>query len=240
MKVLMSAILFSFLTSACSKERNMSEIDQPTPTPSPISGQTKTYLALGDSYTIGESVKQAESFPYQLKNLLINEGLNVANPKIIATTGWTTSELQNAIVQAKLTQKFDFVTLLIGVNNQYRGNSIETYKKEFSELLQTAISFANGDKTKVFVVSIPDWGVTPFGKNFGKSIQTITTEIDNFNAVNEQIALAAGISYTNITPTSRKAINDLSLIANDGLHPSAKMYTEWANALLPKISTVLK
>lgn len=240
MKFLLSVVLFSLLTSACSKQRNMPEIDQPNPSTIPISGQSRTYLALGDSYTIGESVKQSESFPFQLQSLLKNNGINVASPKIIATTGWTTSELQSAIVQATLTHKFDFVTLLIGVNNQYRGNSIETYKKEFAELLQTAISFANGDKTKVFVVSIPDWGVTPFGKNAGKSPQVIASEIDSFNAVNEQITISAGISYTNITPASRKASSDLSLIANDGLHPSAKMYSEWADVLNPKVSAVLK
>ncbi|MCX2476342.1 SGNH/GDSL hydrolase family protein [Pedobacter sp. MC2016-05] len=240
MKVLLSVVLFSLLTSACSKQRNMPEIDQPNPSTIPPSGQSRTYLALGDSYTIGESVKQSESFPFQLQSMLKNNGINVASPKIIATTGWTTSELQSAIVQAKLTQKFDIVTLLIGVNNQYRGNSIETYKKEFAELLQTAISFANGDKTKVFVVSIPDWGVTPFGKNAGKSPQVIASEIDSFNAINEQITISADISYTNITPASRKASSDLSLIANDGLHPSAKMYSEWANALNPKVSAVLK
>ncbi|RZK62345.1 MAG: SGNH/GDSL hydrolase family protein, partial [Pedobacter sp.] len=130
MKVLLSVVLFSLLTSACSKQPNMPEIDQPNSSIIPTSGQSRTYLALGDSYTIGESVKQSESFPFQLQSLLKNNGINVASPKIIATTGWTTSELQSAIVQAKLTQKFDFVTLLIGVNNQYRGNSIETYKKE--------------------------------------------------------------------------------------------------------------
>lgn len=240
MRVLLSAILVSFLTSACTKGENMSEIYPNNPIPTSAPTTVKTYLALGDSYTIGESVKQSESFPFQLKSMLQNEGVNVNNPKIIATTGWTTSELQNAIAQAKIVQKFDFVTLLIGVNNQYRGGSIDTYKKEFSELLQTAVSFANGDKKKVFVVSIPDWGITPFGKNSGRDIQIIATEIDKFNNVNRQITLAEGISYTDITPGSRKASADLSLIANDGLHPSGKMYAEWATVLQPKVSTVIK
>jgi len=238
MKVLLTAILFSFLTSGCTKEESMTtanQLENPV-----ITGKTYTYLALGDSYTIGESVKPAESFPYQLQNLLKEKGINVALPKIIATTGWTTDELQRAIIQEKLTQKFDFVTLLIGVNNQYRGYSLATYRKEFSELLQTAISFANGDKTKVFVVSIPDWGATPFGKNAGKSPQTIAVEIDNFNAANQEITLAAGVSYTNITPASRNATTDPALIASDGLHPSAKMYSEWANALKPKVAAIVK
>ncbi|RDC54712.1 SGNH/GDSL hydrolase family protein [Pedobacter chinensis] len=240
MKVLLSAVLFSFLTSSCTKEENMTTANQLENQKISVSGKAYTYLALGDSYTIGESVKPAESFPYQLQNLLKEQGINVVQPKIIATTGWTTDELQRAINHEKLTQKFDFVTLLIGVNNQYRGYSIATYKKEFSELLQTAISFANGDKTKVFVVSIPDWGVTPFGKNAGKSPQIIAEEIDNFNTINQEVTLAAGVSYTDITPASRHAITDPALIASDGLHPSAKMYSEWANALKPKITAILK
>lgn len=199
-----------------------------------------TYLALGDSYTIGESVKQAESFPYQLQGLLKAQNITVANPKIIAVTGWTTDELQAAIKRENLNGTFGFVTLLIGVNNQYRGYPLTTYKKEFSELLQTAISYAGGNKSRVFVVSIPDWGATPFGKNSGRSTQTIASEIDSFNAANQEITLAAGVSYTNITPASRNAATDLSLVAADGLHPSAKMYAGWAASLSTKVAAVLK
>ncbi|GGI22969.1 lysophospholipase [Pedobacter mendelii] len=213
-------------------------------TANPIITPNKTgnfsYLALGDSYTIGESVAQAESFPYQLQANLKKNGINVESPKIIAVTGWTTDELQGAITQAKVTEKFDIVTLLIGVNNQYRGYPLDTYKKEFSELLQTAIVFSGGRKARVFVVSIPDWGVTPFAKNNSKSAQTTATEIDTFNAAAEQITTAAGVSFTNITPDSRMAANDVSLIASDGLHPSGKMYTNWVNALAPKIMDVIK
>ncbi|RZK35505.1 MAG: SGNH/GDSL hydrolase family protein, partial [Pedobacter sp.] len=142
--------------------------------------------------------------------------------------------------QAKVTQKFDFVTLLIGVNNQYRGYPIETYKKEFSELLQTAIGFSGGRKARVFAISIPDWGVTPYAKNYSKSAQAIASEIDAYNAAAEQITTAAGVSFTNITPDSRMAANDVSLIAGDGLHPSGKMYANWVNALVPKIMDVVK
>ncbi|MGM9476787.1 SGNH/GDSL hydrolase family protein [Pedobacter sp. GSP4] len=209
-------------------------------TTQPAAAGNFTYLALGDSYTIGEAVKQAESFPYQLQNLLKAKNLAVANPKIIAVTGWTTDELQGAIKKEALTNTYSFVTLLIGVNNQYRGYPISTYRKEFAELLQTAIAFAGGDKNKVFVVSIPDWGATPFGQNSGKSPQTIANEIDAFNAANQEITLAAGVSYTNITPASRNAATNPSLIAGDGLHPSGKMYSEWADALLPKVAAVLK
>ncbi|KQR69909.1 lysophospholipase [Pedobacter sp. Leaf176] len=203
-------------------------------------GGSYTYLALGDSYTIGASVTQAESFPYQLQAILKKNGRNVEDPKIIAVTGWTTDELQGAVTQAKITQKFDFVTLLIGVNNQYRGYPLDTYKKEFSELLQTAIGFAGGRKARVFVISIPDWGVTPFAKNYSKSAQTIALEIDAFNAAAEQITTGAGVSFTNITPDSRTAANNVSLIASDGLHPSGKMYANWVNAISPKIMDVVK
>jgi len=241
MKILLSAILFSFLTSGCTKQAPM--INEPaTPqSANPSNGTGNfTYLALGDSYTIGESVKQAESFPYQLQGLLKAQNITVANPKIIAVTGWTTDELQAAIKRENLNGTFGFVTLLIGVNNQYRGYPLTTYKKEFSELLQTAISYAGGNKSRVFVVSIPDWGATPFGKNSGRSTQTIASEIDSFNAANQEITLAAGVSYTNITPASRNAATDLSLVAADGLHPSAKMYAGWAASLSTKVAAVLK
>jgi lysophospholipase L1-like esterase len=239
MKILFSAILFSLLTSGCNKQENMATnpvVDSITANP----GGTFSYLALGDSYTIGEAVKQPESFPYQLQNLLKGKNINVANPKIIAVTGWTTDELQAGIKKENISGTYDFVTLLIGVNNQYRGYPIDTYRKEFAELLQKAIAFAGGDKQKVFVVSIPDWGVTPFGKNSGRDTRVIATEIDNFNAANQEITLAAGVNYTNITPASRNAATDTALIASDGLHPSGKMYGQWADALLTKVATVLK
>ncbi|MCX2573465.1 SGNH/GDSL hydrolase family protein [Pedobacter sandarakinus] len=206
----------------------------------PLDSTQISYLALGDSYTIGEAVPINESFPFQLQHLLQGKQVNVNKPTIIARTGWTTDELQGAIVQANVKQKYDIVTLLIGVNNQYRGYPISTYKEEFSALLETAIGFANGKKERVFVVSIPDWGATPFGKNDGRGAQRIAAEIDAFNTANREITLAAGVSYTDITPTSRNAAQDLALVASDGLHPSGKMYGEWANALLPKILLAIK
>lgn len=199
-----------------------------------------TYLALGDSYTIGEAVPTEGNFPSQLTKILNDKGLAVAAPKIIATTGWTTSELQAAIKTAQLSQKFDFVTLLIGVNNQYRGQSVEVYKKEFAELLQTAIDFAKGDVSKVFVVSIPDWGVTPFGKNSGREVQQISKEIDEFNAAAKVITENRNVSFTDITPASRLAATDDNLVAGDGLHPSAKMYLDWAVHLAPKVEGIFK
>ena len=198
-------------------------INIPINTSGPTNTGGLTYLALGDSYTIGESVPQKESFPYQLVTALNAQKLSfAANPKIVARTGWTTDELQTAIRNENLGQNYDIVTLLIGVNNQYRGYSTATYRKEFRELLQSAINFAGKDKRKVFVVSIPDWGVTPFGKGSGKSTATIASEIDTFNAINKEETLALGVSYTDITPASRNAATDVSLIASDGLHPSGK------------------
>jgi lysophospholipase L1-like esterase len=199
--------------------------------PSASEGKALTYLALGDSYTIGEGVAQNESFPYQVAAQLKSQGVEIANPKIIAKTGWTTDELQAAIKAENITQQFDVVTLLIGVNNQYRGYSKENYRKEFIALLQTALSFAGGNKNHVFVVSIPDWGVTPFGIASGKNPKIIGDDIDAFNAINRAETLGLGISYTDITPASRKAATDLSLVASDGLHYSGKMHMEWALAL---------
>lgn len=234
MKVI-TAVLSLFLLMACGKDENQNmnpvkaePVIQPTP-------ETYTYLALGDSYTIGEAVTQKESFPYQLAVALNQKSLKVSNPRIIAETGWTTSELQTAIKAADLKDKFGLVTLLVGVNNQYRGQSQSTYRKEFAALLQTAINFAGGEKDRVFVVSIPDWGLTPFGKKSGKDQSRISADIDAFNAINREETLAQGVSYTDITNASRKVASDLSLVASDGLHPSAKMYGEWAAALTTPI-----
>ncbi|WP_285059586.1 SGNH/GDSL hydrolase family protein [Pedobacter ginsengisoli] len=187
-----------------------------------------SYLALGDSYTIGESVETALNFPNQLVAQLSGNGLAVAAPRIIARTGWTTSELTSAIGSSGVAGKFNFVTLLIGVNNQYRGESLEAYRKEFKQLLQTAIDFANNDKAHVFVISIPDWSVTPFAQTSDRDQAAISTEINAFNAVNRQETLALGITYIDITPASRMAATDTTLVASDGLHPSAKMYKDWA------------
>ncbi|KQB99465.1 SGNH/GDSL hydrolase family protein [Pedobacter sp. Hv1] len=233
-----SSIFLSLcLLLACDKKAEQTMITTPT---LPTIGTPLTYLALGDSYTIGEAVSQKESFPYQLAAQLNTMGKNIVPPKIIAKTGWTTDELQAAIKAENLNQNFDMVTLLIGVNNQYRGNSQTTYRKEFKELLQTAINFAGKNKKMVFVVSIPDWGVTPFGKSGVRNQQTIAQEIDAFNAIAKEETLAMGVSYTDITPGSRNAATDLSLVASDGLHPSGKMYNEWALKVAPAVMAALK
>jgi len=195
-------------------------------------GRQLNYLALGDSYTIGESVARDQIFPAHLVREVRVHGRIINPPTIIAQTGWTTGDLKAAIKDAAILQKFDMVTLLIGVNNQYRGGSREIYRKEFKELLLTAIDFAKGNKNHVYVISIPDWGATPFGRQTGNQ-QAIAADIDAFNLINKEESLAMGVSYTDITPASRLAANDDSLLASDDLHPSGKMYLDWASKLAP-------
>ena len=198
-----------------------------------------SYLALGDSYTIGEAVPVIQNFPSQLTARLNTAGFKVAAPKIIARTGWTTGELKSAIQAENLTGKYDIVTLLIGVNNQYRGYPVTDFRTEFKELLQTAIQFASGNIKHVFVVSIPDWGATPFGKESGRNQQLIAMDIDAFNAVCKEESANAGVNYTDITPGSKNAATDAELVTSDGLHPSAKMYTNWVNQLSPEVVKAL-
>jgi lysophospholipase L1-like esterase len=188
------------------------------------------YLALGDSYTIGESVAVDERFPMQLAR-----ELSIAEPRIIAKTGWTTDELNTAIDAAGLTETYDLVTLLIGVNNQYRGRDAEQYRGEFAALLRRAIGFAGGDAGKVVVVSIPDWGVTPFAASRDRA--KIAAEIDRYNAINREEAQRAGARYVDITPVSRG--QDAALVAGDGLHPSAKQYGEWVRLIAPEARAVI-
>jgi lysophospholipase L1-like esterase len=188
------------------------------------------FLALGDSYTIGESVAVSERWPVQLVNRLRAEkGFVCDDPRIIATTGWRTDNLKNAITAANIQpNEYTLVSLLIGVNNQYQGKTAESYAPEFEELLETAIALAGGNKAHVFVVSIPDYGYTPFGKN--KQAE-ISAALDQFNAVNKSITQQLGIKYFNITDISRKGLTETDLVASDGLHPSGKMYTEWVDLI---------
>jgi lysophospholipase L1-like esterase len=192
----------------------------------------KTYLALGDSYTIGEAVSAAESFPYQLKDALVKQGHPVESIQIIAQTGWTTDELQAAIDIATLSPPYDLVTLLIGVNNQYRGYSAANYRVEFEQLLRQAIVFAGADTERVRVLSIPDWGVTPFAQKEGRVADKVAKEIDAFNAAAKEISERLGVIFIDITPHSRLAATDATLLAPDGLHPSGKMYAHWVQSLL--------
>lgn len=194
-------------------------------------------LALGDSYTIGEGVDEDHRYPDQLRKALQNEGISVEILKIIAKTGWTTDELAEAIKLDKDTLVYDLVFLLVGVNNQYRGYRISDYKKEFEELINRSITFANDDLKKVFVLSIPDYSCTPFA--FGSDVNKISGEIDLFNAVNKSLAFQYGINYMDITELSRLASEDPTLVANDGLHPSNQMYQMWVIKLVPEVKKSL-
>ena len=189
-----------------------------------------TYLALGDSYTIGEQVPNNGNFPNQVVEKLRNIGITIAEPVIIAQTGWTTDELLTSIREHNLQETFSFVTLLIGVNNQYRNRTIENYRDEFTQLLNIALSFAKGITTHVIVVSIPDWGVTPFAE--GRNQEQIAKEIDNYNTTCKEIALAANCHFVEITESTRKNGISPDYLANDGLHPSAKEYSIWADKIV--------
>ena len=189
------------------------------------------FLALGDSYTIGESVAETERWPVQLVEALKMQGIPLEPPEIIARTGWTTGELADAIDAAQIRPPYQLVSLLIGVNNQYRGYSQEEYRKEFAELLNRALSFAGGEPERVLVVSIPDWGVTPYAERFDQG--SIAKDIDAFNEINRQEADRLGVRYVDVTTISRRAKQEPDLMAHDGLHPSGTMYSEWVDAILP-------
>lgn len=191
--------------------------------------QTLKFLALGDSYTIGESVKEEERWPEQLASALRKQGKSIEKPRIIATTGWRTDQLKKAIEEANLKPEYDLVSLLIGVNNQYQGKSAESYTPEFEELLKTAIRLAGGKKENVFVVSIPDYGFTPFGQ---PKQEQITKALDEYNAINKKITEKAGVRYFHITDISRKGFEQPDLVADDKLHPSGVQYKLWVELML--------
>jgi lysophospholipase L1-like esterase len=191
------------------------------------------YLALGDSYTIGESVLESARWPIQLASILTKKNNKEVKTSIIATTGWRTDNLLNAIKIAKLKDEYDLVSLLIGVNNQYQDKSINQFAGEFEELLKLSIRLAKGNKENVFVVSIPDYGFTSFGQ---KNQSKISKEIDQFNDASQKIAAQYDIKYFNITDISRQGLDDPTLIASDGLHPSGKMYALWAQRIAKEIT----
>ena len=188
------------------------------------------YLALGDSYTIGQSVEVAERWPEQLVDQLHAQRVWIARPRIIARTGWTVAELDRAIDLAAPEGPYGLVTLLIGVNDQFRGGSAEDYRPAFRAMLQRAITLA-GDPCRVVVLSIPDYGATPFGAR--DDPQRIGAELDAFNATNRAETEAAGAHYVDVTDISRRAPDEPDLVAGDGLHPSGRMYGEWARRALP-------
>ena len=197
------------------------------------------YLALGDSYTIGEAVPENGRWPVQLARALRQEGVVLGDPRIVATTGWTTDELEWGIDAAEPLGTFDLVSLLIGVNNQYRNRSSVAYSGEFHGLLQRAIKFAHGRADRVLVLSIPDWGVTPFAANDQRDAATIGDEIDAFNAAARSMCDKEGVAFVDITPVSRERGREAAMLAEDGLHPSAAMYTLWTQAALPVARALL-
>ena len=195
--------------------------------------QTLRILALGDSYTIGEAVNAGERWPVQLLHRLRKRGFPVEHPVLVARTGWTTAELEAGIREARPSGVFGLVSLLIGVNNQYRGGDTAQYRKEFRSLLEQAMVFSGGIAANVVVLSIPDWGVTPFAE--GHDRREIADAIDAFNLVNREEALRAGAHYVDVTASSRLAAKDTSLLASDGLHPSGRMYELWTMLVLAEM-----
>lgn len=224
-------ILISFALFLSCQKKLMSESNE-TMNPGPI-----RFLALGDSYTIGEGVAESERWPNQLADTLKKRGYQLLPPEIIARTGWTTAELKAGISQANPKGPYGLVSLLIGVNNQYRGTlrgfTPENYRNEFVGLLQQAIGYAGGDPSKVMVLSIPDYSVTPFVPVADKG--RVAREIDEYNAINRQESVQAGAIYIDITPISRLAEDDPSLLAADRLHPSAVMYRMWVGKIVEEV-----
>jgi lysophospholipase L1-like esterase len=218
---------------ACARENPAAAANNiPVPT-----SKQKTWLALGDSYTIGQSVNATERFPTQTASILKTGGINIGTPDYIATTGWTTTNLSNAI-QSQNPVNHDVVSLLIGVNDQYQMHDTIGYRQRFTSLLQKAIQLANGKKENVFVLSIPDYSVTPFAS--GGDTARIRKELDWFDAINKNVTDTYGCPYLDITPSTREAKNNLALLASDGLHPSGQEYRRWADKLAPMMMRALK
>ena len=245
-------ILLAFLLANCSSESPVFETKPLIPTSPNTTGTasetipmvntlnyTINYLALGDSYTIGQSVCATCKFPEQLQQSLKNTNTaNTYSLKLIAQTGWTTTNLISAINNQNLTPNYDLVTLLIGVNNQYQNKAFSLYEKEFPELVNKSIAFAKGDKTKVIVVSIPDYAYTPYGQGSGNPPK-ISNEIDNYNAFAKKYCDDNGIAFINITDITRRGLIDPTLVAQDGLHPSEKAYSLFVDRIAPVAARIL-
>jgi len=234
----LAALAVLFLLSCQSK---MEQPVIPNPMAEIPADSALTILALGDSYTQGESVETAKNFPNQLVDSLLAEGRSVDRPTIIAHTGWRTDNLQDAIAEANIdTKVYDLLTLCIGVNNEYQNACFSTYQTQFEQLLQTALARVGQRKERVLVVSIPDWAYTYFGQHHTKPPSQISQEIDQYNAANRHISEQYGVHYVHITDISRKGLVQPNLVASDGLHPSAIQYTEWVKLLLPVVRAELR
>ncbi|MGY0610675.1 MULTISPECIES: SGNH/GDSL hydrolase family protein [unclassified Luteimonas] len=199
-----------------------------------------SYLALGDSYTIGEGVEPADRWPHQLARALRADGIALEDPLTIAATGWTTDELDAAIDAADPRGPFDFASLLIGVNNQYRGRDVDDYAHGFTALLERSIGFAGGRPGRVLVLSIPDWGVTPFAAAPERDLDVIARELDACNGAARAICEARDVAFVDITRVSRERGGEPAMLADDGLHPSAAMYVEWTRLALPVARRLLQ
>jgi lysophospholipase L1-like esterase len=228
-------VLLALVSGCAARPKTGDRLPDVTPS---TNAMPPRYLALGDSYTIGESVGVPDRWPNQLAHELRSRGIAMAEPEIIARTGWTTDELSAAIDSANPHGPYALVTLLIGVNNQYRGRDAEQYRHELTALLARAVTFAGSNSQHVIVVSIPDWGVTPFAE--GRDRVKIGREIDHFNAMAQEETQRVNARYVDITPVSREASTDHSLVAGDGLHPSAAMYARWVHLITPEAVAALR
>jgi lysophospholipase L1-like esterase len=227
--------------SSCSKTKEFTYGNENPPSdPPPVFADTipRRYLALGDSYTIGQSVADSLRYPVQAVKLLRKDSVNAQPPLIVAVTGWTTTDLLNRLNSSPPGTDYDWVTLLIGVNNQYRGWSQAQYRTEFTQLLQKSIVYAGNRNYRVTVLSIPDYSVTPFAAGLDRGL--IARQIDSFNAINKQVTQSFGAKYVDVTPSSRQAATDPSLIATDSLHFSGKEYAKWAAQLAPVLKQALR
>lgn len=226
-------ILFAFIAALLLSGCNGSPEDQENPSGTSSPSPEVSYLALGDSYTIGESVEPDMRWPELLVDSLRARGYNMKEPEIIATTGWTTGDLLNAMNRQLNNETYDLVSVLIGVNNQYQGKSLTAYEEDLHTIFSRALELSRQGAQGVFAVSIPDYGVTPFGAS---NAEVIGREIDEFNAVFERVAEEYGVDFYNITPISRRAENEPELIAGDGLHPSGRMYRLWVEKFVDDVA----
>lgn len=204
-------------------------------------GSPLRWLALGDSYTIGEGVEPEGRWPRQLAARLRESGIDIEVRQTIAVTGWTTDELSTAMDAAEpLACDWDFVSLLIGVNNQYRGRSVDDYRSEFAGLLSRAIALAGDCPARVLVLSIPDWGVTRFGAESGRDLAQVASELDAYNAAAAELCRERHVAFVDITLASRIDGDAPAMLAEDGLHPSAAMYARWVDVAEPAARLLLE
>lgn len=226
------AILVLLVVAACAQTNDTVEITIVYESPTPI-----RILALGDSYTVGEQVGKLESWPAQLIRKLRTSGRGTAEPSIVAVSGWDTGDLIRGLSIADLAGPYDVVTLQIGVNNQFRNGSPANFESDLTELTNSAVQLAAGDARRVVLISVPDWGATPFAE--GAPRDDISSEIDGFNSIIRSQAISSGTRFVDITEISRRASRNLDLISDDGLHPSAEMYTAWVDVLFPPIEEIV-